>query len=88
MPKPVTLKQCILDAVDMRIDLAHDNINCYLQQDTPFTGNDEHNLRECQEDLVTWVKFSKALAAGSGYNRQLLAEIVGHVLEMEAESTG
>lgn len=88
MPKPVTLKQRILDAVDMRIDLAHDNINSYLQQDTPFTDNDELDLRECQEDLITWVKFSKALAAGSGYNCRLLAEIVGHVMEMEAESTG
>jgi hypothetical protein len=88
MPKPVTLKQLILDAVDMRIDLAHDNINCYLQQDTPFTDNDERNLRECQEDLITWVKFSKALAADGNYNRQLLAEIFVHVLEMEVESTG
>ena len=78
-----TLKAKILSAVDSMLENSRDDIEGYLEQDHPFSANDERNLRECQEELLKLTKFRKAFCAGVDYDIAILHNRVEWLLDME-----
>jgi len=78
-----TLKAKILSAVDSMLENSRDDIEGYLEQDHPFSADDERYLRECQEELLKLTKFRKAFCAGVDYDIAILHNMVEWVLDME-----
>jgi hypothetical protein len=77
------LKERILEIANLQLELAQNNVDCWLEQQTPFTDQDIRNLRECYESVILYATFVKAFSADEDYDPQVLKRLVDAVVDME-----